>query len=148
MNEAKIKACPFCGCEDTGMAHHGPHVIVKCRNCFGSGPELEPDKQIGSVAEIDAAAIALWNKRAGDREPEAPKPPSGEVVGSKDVLDLAESWSGKANAIINLANAKSGRYAPLSDREHQKYLTLIECASELRDMVARSNVKLCEGSGQ
>jgi hypothetical protein len=65
----------------------------------------------------------------------------GTPLPSSAVLDLAESWSGKANAIIKLAKAKSGRYAPLSDREHQKYLTLIECASELRDMVARSNAQ-------
>ena len=78
MNEAKIKACPFCGGQgeitvttaDTRIAHR--HTVI----CMPPGCGAS-----GQWADSPMAAIEAWNKRAGGQQPEA-IPNAGNIAGS------------------------------------------------------------------
>jgi len=60
--EPKLKPCPFCGgvaviIFDNTLRHKGKvDWFVKCRECETQGPVVRSKK----------AAIAAWNKRAGE----------------------------------------------------------------------------------
>ena len=84
MSEAKFQACPFCGSEptitDTGT-HNGIRWLVKCDNALcGVNPyarSMNHDR-----------ALAIWNQRAGDREPDADKTAEAKHVGSSEIVLL------------------------------------------------------------
>jgi len=77
MNEAKLKACPFCGKKITDHGFQGAPwdrgYYIKCESCGARGPKTDH--------EDEAVANVLWNERAGDREPEA-NPNAGNKAGS------------------------------------------------------------------
>jgi hypothetical protein len=69
MNEAKLKACPFCGSQpvikQAGRTNYWwvgceIHLGIESQGCGVCQSDYDQDK-----------AIRKWNERAGDREPEA-----------------------------------------------------------------------------
>lgn len=56
MGDMTLKPCPFCG----GEARYLPTIhidVVECKECHAQGPAMLGQPE---------AAIAAWNRRAGD----------------------------------------------------------------------------------
>lgn len=85
MNEAKLKACPFCGGEaykigDRIQVKHSRSGLFYIKRC----------PLLGNVFhDFDAE---VWNTRAGDREPDA-APNAGKIAGSISAIGwAAQTW--------------------------------------------------------
>jgi hypothetical protein len=86
MKTQKLEACPFCGSTDLQVVLYNKPGVV-CHKCLALGPaakRLEKDDAEKQRAWTEAET--LWNKRAGDRKPEALETGGAEAVGSSDLL--------------------------------------------------------------
>ena len=89
MNEAKIKACPFCGKPPTiKQAGRTNYWWVGC--VIHLGPESS-GCGVSHSDYIREEAIRKWNERAGDREPVMSKTPEPSTLASATGYD-AHVW--------------------------------------------------------
>lgn len=136
MNEAKNKACPFCGRQVNHHGFQGPPwdrgYFIKCDSCNARGPS--------TAHEDEEVANVRWNDRAGEREQEA-APNAGDIAGSfqRMVSLLADGIKAAEGAQVIVEAYYEDDYRDPSNSD--QYCKLMDWLKDARRQVEQANAK-------